>query len=262
MRTIRWIFDLLPAFSGLLLGAIGLGVIFFMPELDNALKNRKRLRRLMAVLILAVGIGGVISDRVQDAERKTDQASRDAAAAKDRQELRSQMDAIKDGLKNQARTLALPTVGATPDDIRNLRSDISVGFERMGNAVASLGAKIPPKIEVKVPPPPTIVPNVTMTQRRVPSRNPLTPYVLQVIIQTDASIEPASFVIDCDAEIESATFFVTGQIALVNERHELSADKKAFALRFGAPPFTPETPIVVTLVSRTDVRVSAIRKWR
>jgi hypothetical protein len=95
-------------------------------------------------------------------------------------------------------------------------------------------------------------------QRNVRSSNANAPYELQVIIETDVPIQNAGFRIECDGPIIDGQFFVTGQPIMMNVR--TTKEDKAFVFSFGYPTFTPQSPIVVTLLSKTQIKVTKIEK--
>jgi hypothetical protein len=164
-------------------------------------------------------------------------------------------------LKDQIKQLLKPPVAASPDDIKGLRSDLQESFARLEKMVA--GKSVPKQI---TPPPPVSVPpvveHVRFSSRRVASTNDATPYALQVVIQTDTTMQPVSLALETDAEISEGKFFIAGQAVMMNMRQGLSEDKHVFLFSFGYPQFTPESPIVVTLFSKSDLRVTALKKWQ
>jgi hypothetical protein len=167
-------------------------------------------------------------------------------------------------LENQIRTFsAAVQIAATKDDIQGLTAHIDDGFS---NLVAAIKGVKPPPPTKKVTPvepqlPPPLVRNLVFTQRRAPSTDPRFPYGLQVIIQSNINIQPVGFAFVCDGEISKVDFFVAGQGAYFNVLTGISGDKKNVGLvKFSFPALTPETPLVVTLLSKTDVRVVEVQQ--
>ena len=66
--------------------------------------------------------------------------------------------------------------------------------------------------------------------------------------------------IECDGDIEDGTFFIAGQSVIMGMAYGVQPDKKHFYFRFQYPAFTPESPIVVTLESKSDIRVVSVNK--
>ena len=104
------------------------------------------------------------------------------------------------------------------------------------------------------------VTHIRFVERQVSSTTDLAPYALQVIIQTDVPIQNAGFKIQCDGIIHSGRFFVAGQGVMMNVHQQIIAGT-TFAFRFGFPTFTPDSPIVVTLMAKSKIRVKQIEQW-
>jgi hypothetical protein len=83
---------------------------------------------------------------------------------------------------------------------------------------------------------------------------------LQVILQTDVQQQPTAFIIECDGEITAGEFFMAGQAVMMGVAYGVQPDKKRFYLRVSFPPFTPQSPIVVTLLSKSAVRVTRVER--
>ncbi len=169
-----------------------------------------------------------------------------------------------DKLKDQIAQLSNTSlISATKDDVKNLGSNIDSGFDRVVDAINSLRVQAHqnpiPKTPVEKPPlGPSTVEHIRFTERRTNSTNSAAPYALQVIIQTDATIQPAGFKIECDGEISNGDFFVAGQPAMMSVASGLSNNKRSFLLSFKYPPLTPESPVVVTLQSSSDIHVTKV----
>lgn len=110
-------------------------------------------------------------------------------------------------------------------------------------------------------PQPNTIPHpshIRVTQRNVRPSTPDAPYELQVIIETEVLMNNAGFSIECDGPIVDGRFFVTGQPVMMNVR--TTKANSTFAFSFGYPPFTPQSPIVVTLVSKTQIKATKIEQ--
>ena len=223
-------------------------------------KTHRRLFMAYGVVgLLLIGFQGLLI-RSEQTESRSDQAK----------------------LRDQITTLVNATrLQATLDDIKGMQTAMGDWFLRLETALYAAHKQEPPtrpepkpKPEPRSEPPskaepepapreplgPPTVEHVRITQRRAPSNKADAPYGLQVILQTDTTIQPAAFKIDCDGQISEGRFFVAGQAAMMSVAHGLSEDKKTFQFSFRFPPFTPESPIVVTLLSKTDIRVTKVER--
>jgi hypothetical protein len=234
--------DLAAIFLALFLAAAGMA-LFFVPEMLRQLEDRKMIRMSLAAGLVVVGIlfgaGGVISNSVQKAEER-------AAADQERKELRSQITKLINSSQIQA----------TGEDIRKLDVDVRDGFERLASAMLGRkSAQKSPPSSASPPPTPTLE-NTRLVQRRAPSSDPQLPYGLQVIIQTNIRLEPVAFALECDGEIGKVDFFVAGQGIYMMVRKGITGDKMNVAIvGFSLPALIPETPLVVTLLSKSQIRV-------
>jgi hypothetical protein len=86
MKLLEFLFYSLPDFAGIFLAATGLALIF-VPELQQKLEKRKRVRWVLAAIISFIGIGGVISNSIQKS------ADKDAAKA-ERSALNNQIKSL------------------------------------------------------------------------------------------------------------------------------------------------------------------------
>jgi hypothetical protein len=119
-----------------------------------------------------------------------------------------------------------------------------------------MGLRLPPPAPNAAP----AVEHIRYAVRRVASSAEAMPYALQVVIQTDSPIDSPIFKIHCDAQIQDGRFFVAGQAAMMNVRSGVVDESRAFLLGFGFPVFKPESPIVVTLLSKNDFTVTSIER--
>lgn len=144
-------------------------------------------------------------------------------------------------------------------------ADAQKEIKRIGSSNIVTG-KNPVKVEVTngskmaEAPPPAVVQHVHISQRQVPSTRDDAPYGLEVTLQTDVMQQPSAFVIECDADITDGNFYVTGNMVITNERSGVLDNKKQFYFSFGTPPFTPQAPIVVTLVAKTPIKATRVMR--
>jgi hypothetical protein len=241
------VFNLLPGVAGYFLAMASFAFLFMSEELKRLERHRK-IRIAVAALVFAVGLGAVISDSAQKTEDKT-------TAQTERKELMKQISTL----------IASAQVQATGDDIKRVGSQVQTGVDRI---VSVLGGekKLPPlaapekkgaslTAPEKPGPVPTIE-NTTLVQRSAPSSDPQLPYGLQVIIQSNVVLDPVAFALECDGEVGRVDFFIAGQGAYMNVQKGVAGPAKNTAIvRFSFPPLRPETPLVVTLLSKNQIRI-------
>src|SRR5690349_16687692 len=69
LDALRWLFYELPDFASLFLAAVGVAVIF-LPHLLKKLEHYKTTSKIIAFVIVAIGVGAVISSSAQKTEDK------------------------------------------------------------------------------------------------------------------------------------------------------------------------------------------------
>lgn len=235
----RSTWDLLPDFNtfflGIFLAFLGFALLFIPGEFKK-LEDRKKMRFAIAFILITIGlflgIGGFLSNQSQ----------------KEKQE-----EMTKE-LKNQITTLINSTqIQATNDDINKLRKEIQIRFDRVASAI-----KGKPIATQSIEPPPTIptIENTRIIQKTTLSDDPQFLYGLQVIVQSNVVLQPVAIALECDEEIGKIKFFIAGQAVYMNVYTGIKeANKNVAMIRFSFPPLTPESPMVVTLLSKTKIRV-------
>jgi len=217
--------DLASIFLALFLSAIALA-LFFLPETLKKLEHQKRKRIAIALFLiivgLFVGIGGVISNQRQKTE------------------LTNQMTILINAAQTQV----------THDDMTKLNSEMQNGFDRIiaamkGKPIAARPVEPPPEI-------PTIE-NTRIVQRNAPSDDPQFPYGLQVIIQSNIVIQPVAIALECDGNVGKVNFFIAGQTVYMGIQTRIN--NNIATLRFNYPSLTPESSLVITLLSKSRIRV-------
>jgi hypothetical protein len=146
---------------------------------------------------------------------------------------------------------------ATADS--NLTADSLVTTDAGAYLTTENGAGIIALPAVKLDP--SLIGHVQMIQQPAPSNNPQLPYALQVIVQSEQSTFPVSFAFGCTGPIGGMTYFVAGQPSTSFTDLEANAGqgKSTAVLRFSSPTMTPSTPLVVTLYSKSEIRVLQLR---
>jgi hypothetical protein len=148
--------------------------------------------------------------------------------------------------------------GATKADIATVTGHIDAGFADVVNAIKGLpqSSKVP-KLVVPVKPPIVLPspPHVTFTQARGVSTNPQFPFALLVTIQSDQPV-PIAFTVDCTGSIGDVQAFVVGQGATLGTSFGYRGNQAI--VRMGYPQLTAQTPLVITILSKDDIRAIGI----
>lgn len=145
---------------------------------------------------------------------------------------------------------------ATIDDVRKIGTDMQdemqTGLDRVIAAIK--GKPEPPQKAATITqaPVPTVE-NTRLIQKTTTSDNSELPYGLQVIIQSNIVMQPVSIALECNGEIGDFSFFIAGQVVYMNVRKSINGN--VAQLSFGSPPLTPESPLVITLLSKKQISV-------
>jgi hypothetical protein len=116
------------------------------------------------------------------------------------------------------------------------------------------------KSTTQIPEPP-IMTGLRFTQKRVASDDIHAPYGLEVVIQTEAVIQPVRILVVCDGEIKDGRVS-TGGGAATNVLFGVQSDRpNIFSLSWDIPALTPATPIALTLMSKQPIRVTQIKRF-
>jgi hypothetical protein len=167
----------------------------------------------LAIFITVIGAAGFVSNLVQRSR-----------AERDRDILMGQIGQL----------ISSAQIQATHDDIARLSDYLDKGFDRVVAAIQSASGRnqtIPtPPATPEISPrsegpalPPALVRHIQVTQRRAPSDNPVLPYAVQIILQTDQIIDPVAFGFVCDGEVGDIKFFLAGQSAYMNVQTGIGA---------------------------------------
>jgi hypothetical protein len=166
--------------------------------------------------------------------------------------LRDQVFALNNALRLQV----------SVDDIHRLETAITTGFGRLESVVRE-GRPSGKPVQQAAPPqslPPAVVEHVRIVQRRAASDDPNAPYGLQVVMQTDVTMQPVAFKVECDHEITQAKAFIVGEGLYMSVGTAYSSDRRAFMFSWKYPPFTPSSSLIVNLLSKDDIRVTKVEK--
>ncbi len=225
-----WIWEALPDISNLVL--VILGVLMSFPTLAETIEAKRSTRYTISLFCIVIGLTGFW------------------VGINQKQQLDSQIHQLVYASSTQA----------SKDDLKTLGDHMDDGLDRIVSAINSLAKKtyISPPSQ---PPPvqPTLAPqHISYTERRIPSSDPEASYGLQIVIQTDATIQPVAFAIFFDGPISKAEDFMAGASVRMGYKTKLLQDRQAYAFSYTLPPFNPQNPIVVTILSKAAIRVKSI----
>ena len=99
------------------------------------------------------------------------------------------------------------------------------------------------------------VKRISFTQEPTNSSRPDAPYAVKVVIQTNVKIQPVLFSLRCDADIIEGKVGMIGNSVFFNSGNEYG--RHIFGFHF-SNDFLPETPITVTLMSASPIKVLTI----
>lgn len=237
----------MPDFIALFMTALGIGAVVMGEEVKR-LDSHPRWRRGIIVVCIAFGVLAFFSNQVQKGDDKANQVAQ-------REQIRILVDQIRTLVHNS-------TTQATSADIRGLSDEISVGFQRMETGITGEHATPSPHPNRPVvSPPPPAPQGIRFTQKRVPSTDSENPYALQIVVQSDTSVTPVGLKFTFTSEISKIDFFMAGQTAMMMvQTFVVQADPKIGVVRVGYPPLSPDTPMVVTVLSKENVNLVSMDK--
>jgi hypothetical protein len=230
----------------LLLAVLGIVLAVY----GGVLTSDKPLHRKAFV---GLGIFGVLLAIAQAYFLKVDDREKSKTAT----DLRDSIKNLQDQASSLMNAIQLQ---ATLGDFKHLESLIGEDFAHLEQSVkGTKHAQIPPP--EKTPQlPAAIVEHVRIVQRRAASNDSAAPYGLQVVMQTDVTIQPVAFRVEFDQEIVAANVFIVGEGAYIMKATAFSSDHKSFMFSFHSPAFTPNSSLVVGVDSKYDVRVVKVEK--
>ena len=236
-RMFGWLYEHWGGMSQLILLLVAF-VVSIRPKAIAQLEERPLWKIGIPLLVGIIGITGYITSESGSAS------------------LKSQLNTMY----QQAR------IEATKDDIGNLTSHIDSGFTSVVAAIASISKQQHPVTIGKKPestssvPPLPLPPHITITQARGLSTKPEFQFALQVTIQADQQI-PASFAIECTGSVGDVAAFMVGKSAYLEVMLGVGSKPNIALVHFGYPPLAPQSPMVVTIFSKDDIRVKAIAPY-
>jgi hypothetical protein len=120
------------------------------------------------------------------------------------------------------------------------------------------------ELRKQMPPVPT--PNLSSIRlagtKHFVSNNKQFPYGLEVVMQTDETIESVSYAIIFSGEIDGGEAFIEPYSQYANKTFGvLDGKRKAFAFQWSSPAFTPDKPIKIRVYSKKYVDVVTWNTW-
>lgn len=87
------------------------------------------------------------------------------------------------------------------------------------------------------------------------------PYAWQVVLQTDQEIAPVAFELICDGNVgRGEANFNGGAVFTQSKSGGMDNAPNTFGFEWATPAFTPNNPIIVTLWSKSPLKVLSIQK--
>lgn len=102
-----------------------------------------------------------------------------------------------------------------------------------------------------------LIKKLAFVSEEVSSPSEKQPYGLRVTIQTNTPINPVHLKVECDGRISEGHVKFARLISVMSGKMT-TIRNDIFEFSFTMPPFTPQTPLVVTLFSRTRIQVQKI----
>jgi hypothetical protein len=245
-RILKQVFFSIPSIVAFVLAA-GAAAALVMTERLKEIEQRPKLRKVIIVTCLCLGIVAMISDEVQKAqdEEKKEQA---------------QLQIV--GLRQQISILVNQSiVQATAAQVSSLETTVKQGFQSLGDS--SKGRPSKPPISKPTHEPSSNqaeAPQILRpSQKRVPSADPDNAYGLQIIIQTDAILSPVGLKLKFSGPIGKINFFVAGQPVQFSSQSFVDQNHPEIGvIRLGSPPISPESPLVITVLSHQAVTLVSV----
>ena len=105
----------------------------------------------------------------------------------------------------------------------------------------------PPPLDIRI-----------VSQEWVPSTNPKYRYQLKAVVQTNTTIQPVAMVFECSEEIGQGWVYYAGETTMLflkEGNRVLETNPKAYLALFESPPFRPEKPMIVMLLSHQPIKI-------
>ena len=234
IKAYGWLYEHWGTMSQLIVGVFAF-VLSIRPKTVAALEEDPELRIGLPILVGVIFVTGYMVSESSDANLKAQLAT----------------------MYQQVR------LEATKDDISSLSTHIDNGFKSVVDAIASLCKAAKPTTipqHAATQPPLPVPPNVSITQARAVSTDPQFRFALQVTIQSNQQI-PASFVFECSGDVGKVDAFLVGHSAMMEVLLGRGQNPNEAIVHFGYPPLSPQSPLIVTILSKEDIRVQSVRPY-
>ncbi len=257
------VFFALPGVVAFLIAATALAV-FYMDELQTKLKDQRRIRWIVAITLLLIGVGAFAADAVQKTQERTERET-----------------AVKDTSEKVASATSASVTRTVTELYSKMISDQKDQIAKLQNQLASQGkdvsaikgsdivtGKKPIKVEVtnpgpaNQPPPQPLLSGIRIaSQKQVASDNSNFPYALEVVVQTNVDISPVKLAILCDGPIGEGHAGLEGGGAYTMIREGLAqGNGNIFIVQWETPTWTPQRSMVVRLLSKTAIHVMGLSR--
>ncbi len=234
--------------------------IWHHPDVQKYLRwlySRNPRMLLIGLIIIGGLLGGAAGALGYRAIRK-----QNANEAKARSNTESESSAQQSSTPSQSPSSEATTLGTPAKPSLKAPSSAVAPTPAIRHS-EKVATSLPPSTATPAAPSPAEEPSYPVEKIRwsteaVPSRRESFPFGLQVVIQTNVVISPTHIRIDCDGPVADGQFRFAGPISsMFNVMAGPSGN--SFELHFGGPPFTPQTPLVVTLYSASKIKVLRVR---
>ena len=119
-----------------------------------------------------------------------------------------------------------------------------------------------PNAPAAQPEPPIMTGIRIASQKRIPSDDPKFPYGLEVVIQTDANIEPVAIAVTCSGRIGKANAGFSNGGAYTMAKQGFAQDRQdVFLAEWKTPAWTPQDSIVARLYSETAINARSVSRF-
>lgn len=257
-RAFGWAYAHWGTMSTLIVGLIAF-ILSLRPSVVAKLEQKPAWKFGIPVLVGCIAITGYIASESSTAN------------------LESQINAMYQQTRLEATRSDIQSLGtylaSAFGNVMRAVSENQVNVEQAINRIRrSKPVAAPPKPQSKSPsaspssaqiPPPNVAvpstiapiaspPQITVTQASALPSDAAYKYGLQVTIQSNESL-PVSFAIQCTGAIGEIKAFLVGQGVYLSKLTGVRGGNTAI-VRFGYPPLTPQSPLVVVLSSNDNIR--------
>ncbi len=217
---------------------------WYSRRLSKRVEENKKARNALGTICLLLGVGAFFSNKVQKSQDDVSKKKQEDSIT----ELQNQIKILVNGTVNQASATQLNSV------VSLIEADFKHIENMCGHASSSQTRPVSPAADKGLEAPSTI----RSTQKTVPSTDPNNPFGLQIVLQSDVQT-PAAFKLTFSGPISDITFFMAAQPISFGRQYFVDPDDKAIAVvRQLSPPLGPESPMVINVLSKSQVRLISV----